>query len=387
MSLPVGGRHAASALACTTVGILPAALFSSLAPLIRGELGFDARWIGLGVAVFFTASALSSVPGGRLADSLGSRNALWLGVAVSAAALIGLAGLARDVWGLALFLAVGGVANAVTQPAANLALARGVPPRRRGLAFGFKQAAIPAGMALGGFAVPLVGLTLGWRWAFAGAAGLTLLAAALPRATSPSSVQTGGHRHRLSPIPTSLWLLTAGIGLGSAAANAMGAYLVASTIAAGWSPGPAGAVLGAGSVLGILARLTVGWISDRMTADHLRFVATMMVAGSFGFAALAYSRVPLLLAIGVAVSFAAGWGYNGLFLYAVVRLHPDTPAAATSVTQLGAFGGPVAGPPLFGVIATGWSYGTAWLTLAVISCLAAVFVHLGRRRITQERAG
>jgi hypothetical protein len=84
----------ASALVCTTVAVLPVALYGGLAPLVRAELGFDLRWIGAGAAVFFVTSAGGSVPGGRLADAIGSRRALLVGLAISAVALagIGLAG-------------------------------------------------------------------------------------------------------------------------------------------------------------------------------------------------------------------------------------------------------------------------------------------------------
>ncbi len=380
-----GGRHAAAALLCTTVGVLPAALFGGLAPLIREELTFAATWIGIGVAVFFATSSLASVHAGRLAERLGSQRALWLGVSLSATGLFGIGAIADSRASLFAFLAFAGFGNAVTQPAANLALARGVPSHRRGLAFGCKQAAIPTATALGGFAVPVVGLTFGWRPAFIGAALVALLSAALPVATARSPVTSDGSRPRLSPVPASLWLLTGGIALGTAAANAMAAYLVESSIAGGWSAAQAGVFLGVGSTMGILARLTVGWVTDRLTSGWLRVVATMMLIGSLGFGALAFLESPILLAVGVTLGFVAGWGYNGLFLFAVVRLHPEAPAAATGVTQMGAFGGPVVGPPLFGLIATTWSYGLAWLTMAILSALAWALVQLARRQIGRER--
>jgi MFS family permease len=379
-----GRRHAASALACTTVGILPVALFAGLAPLIRQDLVFDAWWIGFGVATAFAAAAVASLPGGRLADRIGSQRALWAGTSLSCVSLLGI-GLAHDRLVLGIFLAIGGVANAVTQPAANLALARGVQAGRRGLAFGFKQAAIPTATALGGFAVPLVGVPFGWRAAFVGSAVLAAVAATLPIPTH----LTVGHTRGAQPVfsaPRSLWLITGGLALATAAANAMAAYLVEAAITGGWDPGQAGLFLGIGSVLGITSRLSIGWVSDRMSSGWLRLVALLMLAGAVGFGSLAFLDTPVLLALGVTLGFAAGWGHNGLLIYAVVRLHPQAPAAATGVTQLGAFGGPVIGPPLFGVIAATWSYGIAWGTLAAMSAIAALFVQLGRRQVARERA-
>ena len=56
------------------------------------------------------------------------------------------------------------------------------------------------------------------------------------------------------------------------------------------------------------------------------------------------------------------------------------------MTQSGAFAGPVIGPPLFGVIAATWSYGLAWATVAGMSALAGLLVHLARRQVVRERA-
>src|SRR5699024_4816353 len=105
---------------------------------------------------------LASVHGGRLGEYLGSQRALWLGIGLSAVTLAGIAVFASGLPSLLLLLAIGGVGNAITQPAANLALARGVSATKRGLAFGFRQAAIPAASALGGFAVGLA-VSAGWR--------------------------------------------------------------------------------------------------------------------------------------------------------------------------------------------------------------------------------
>lgn len=364
------------------------ALFGGMAPLIREDLEFDAWWIGFGIAIAFIAAAAASVVSGRLADRLGSQRALLLGLLISAASLSGMAFVAHDRVTLSIFLALGGVSNAIIQPAANLALALGVPIGRQGFAFGIKQAAIPAAAGLGGFAVPVIGIPLGWRTAFIAGMVLALLTAVLPAPTRSVSRHTRS-KYQAFSVPRSLWLITAGVALASAAANAMTAYLVESAIAGGWEAGQAGLFLGAGSVLGIVSRLVVGWTSDKMTdkmtADRLRLVIAMMLAGAAGFASLAFIGSPVFLALGVSLGFAAGWGHNGLILYAITRLHPEAPAAATGVAQAGSFIGPVLGPPLFGVIATTWSYGAAWTTLGLLSATAGLLVILALRQIERER--
>lgn len=380
-----GSRHAASALVTTTVGVLPAFLFGGLAPLIRADVGFEARWVGIAVALYFGSSSLASYHAGRLAERLGSQHALWLGVGISTTVLLAI-GLAGDsLWRLCLLMSLGGLGNATIQPAANLALARGVGHGRQGLAFGFKQAAIPIASSIGGFAVPVLGVTLGWRAAYIGAAGLALVAALLPL-PDPVRGPRGRNGNRiLSPLPVSLLLLAGGIGLASAAANATSAYLVEAATVVGWSPGEAGTILGIGGLLGIVARIGVGWYADRMVGGRLRLVASMMAVGAFGYGLLVFLDEPRVLVAALPLAFAAGWGYNGLFLYSVVRLHPEAPAAATGVTQVGAFGGAVVGPAAFGLVADATSYTVGWMMLAVFSALAALLIVAARRRIFRER--
>ena len=74
-----------------------------------------------------------------------------------------------------------GLANAVTQPAINLFMADQVPLARQGLAFGIKQAAIPAAVLVSGLTLPLLALPLGWRPTFAICAAGALVVAVVVR--------------------------------------------------------------------------------------------------------------------------------------------------------------------------------------------------------------
>ncbi|MEL0195287.1 MAG: MFS transporter, partial [Acidimicrobiaceae bacterium] len=76
---------------------------------------------------------------------------------------------------LIAFLAIAGLCNAAAQTAVNLGLAQAGLPRL-GLAIAVKQSGMPAASMLSGLAVPAIALTLGWRWAFVGAATVALVA-------------------------------------------------------------------------------------------------------------------------------------------------------------------------------------------------------------------
>jgi MFS family permease len=159
----------------TMLGVLPVFLLGGLAVQVRDDLNLTEAGLGIATATFFAASALFSLPGGRLSERIGGERGLLVGAAGSLAALLGVATLAQSLLGLVTSMVVGGIGNGVTQPSANLALARRVRPGRQGVAFGIKQSAIPGATLLGGLAVPIVALTVGWRWAYGGGAAVAAL--------------------------------------------------------------------------------------------------------------------------------------------------------------------------------------------------------------------
>ena len=372
------------AVAVATAGVVPAFLTGGLAVQIRAELGFGEGALGLAVAVFFATSALASVVFGRVVERVGSSLGMRLAVAVSAASLLAVSALAGSWWGLVACLVLGGLGNSISHPATHLFLAREVPQGRQGLAFGVKQAAIPVATLLAGLAVPSVATTVGWRWAFAGAAALALCVALLV----PGGGEGGIRRvkdARAGDVPlTPLVLLALGIGLGSAAANPLGAFTVESAVAAGIEVGTAGLLLALGSAAGIAVRVLFGHVADKLKSGRLRIVAGMLGIGTVGFVLLASGVVPLLV-IGVVLAFAAGWGWPGLFNFAIVKTNPRAPAAATGITQTGASSGAAAGPLAFGFIVEGASFGTAWLLYGALALVAAVTILVGRHMLLRDR--
>jgi MFS family permease len=372
------------AVAVANTGVVPAFLTGGMAVQIRAEFGFGEGALGLAVAVFFATSALASVVFGRVVERMGSSLGMRLAAAVSAASLLAISVLAGSWWGLIACLVLGGLGNSISHPATHLFLAREVPQSRQGLAFGVKQAAIPVATLLAGLAVPSVATTVGWRWAFTGGAALALCVALF--------VPGGGEkgiRHvkeaRAGDVPLApLVLLALGIGLGSAAANPLGAFTVESAVASGIEVGMAGLLLALGSAAGIAVRVLFGHLADKLESGRLRIVAGMLGVGTVGFVLLASGVVPLLV-IGVVLAFAAGWGWPGLFNFAIVKTNPRAPAAATGITQTGASSGAAAGPLAFGFVVEGSSFGTAWLLYGALALVAAVTILIGRYMLLRGR--
>jgi predicted MFS family arabinose efflux permease len=132
-------------------------------------------------------------------------------------------------------------------------------------------------------------------------------------------------------------------------------------------------------------RVLFGRLADGMGGGRLLLVGGMLGAGVAGFVMLATGS-PALVVPGVLLAFAAGWGWPGLFNFAVVRSNPGAPAAATGVTQTGASGGAAVGPVLFGVVVEAAGYGTAWLVCGALALVALVAILAGRRTVLRGRA-
>ncbi|RLP93221.1 MFS transporter [Micromonospora sp. CV4] len=378
-------RASAGAVLTTVACVLPVFLLGGLAVQMGADLGFSPAGLGLAVAVYFGVSALASVPSGRLVERYGPALVARCGIVLAAGSMLAVAVLARSYPVLVALLALSAAANALGQLASNAALAQHVPTRRQGLSFGVKQAAIPVSTLLAGVAVPTIALTAGWRWAFVAAAGAALTTLpAVPRQL-PGRARRADAK-RAGRATAALVVIGVAATLAAAAANALGTFLVDSAAARGLSPGLAGLTLTLGSAVCVAARVGAGWLADRRTSGHVALIAAMLVVGAGGLGLLALTgTVPLV--VGVVLGFGLGWAWPGLVNFAVVRLHPQAPAAATSITQTGVYAGGCLGPLSLGPLAAHLGYPAMWTTAAVSMLLAAALMLVGSRLLTRIAAG
>jgi MFS family permease len=373
---------AAGAVAATVVAVLPVFLLGGLAVQVRPDLGLSPAGLGGLVSTYFAASALASIPVGWLVERYGPTRTTQGGVLLAAASMLLIAGPARSYREVLGALLAGGAANAMVQLGSNLSLARSVPPRRMGLSFGVKQAAIPVATLAAGVAVPAVGLTVGWRWAFAGAGVIAVIATvAVPRARSAHR-SSGRRDHDVAAV--GLWVMASAAALASGTANALGAFLVDSSVARGLGAGLAGGMLALASAVGVISRVLSGWLADRRSGGHLAVLAGMLAAGAVGLALLALPTGAALVA-GALLGFGFGWSWPGLLNFAVVRLNPSAPAAATSITQAGVYAGGALGPIGFGALADLSSYSVAWAAAAGLMVVAGGLLLVGRQVIVRTK--
>lgn len=372
-------RILAAVSVVVTVGVFPVFLTGGLGVQLREELGFGAATLGFAAAGFFGVAALTSRLMGWVVERIGARQGMRLAVICSALCLFGLSSVDSAPWMLAV-LWLAGVPTSLAQPASNLLIAQGIPVHRRGLGFGVKQSAIPAATLLAGVAVPAVALTIGWRWVFVFAgligAAAVFLVPKLPQAERSAGVPASSGA---STSPRgALWLLAIAGGLGSAAANALGAFVTVTAVDVGFTPAVAGLVLSLGSAFGLTIRLLAGVAADRRNPDLVRVITIMLFVGSLGYGLMAVD-VPLVFLVGVSIGFGAGWAWPGLLNFAVSKIAPDRVASATSFTQTGVYIGGSSGPLLFGLLAEHAGLTGAWLASGIAAVVAGGLLLFVRR--------
>jgi len=163
-------RAGIGAVTTTGASMLPVTLLGSLIVQIRSDIDISTVQLGTSVAIFSGVAALASIPGGRVVDRLGWIRSIWISSLLLAVPLLAIGVVAFEFWNVAVFCGFAGFGSAMVPPSANLAIIQSIPKLRHGVAFGVKQAAVPAGSVLAGFTVQAIGLTIGWRWAFVAAA-------------------------------------------------------------------------------------------------------------------------------------------------------------------------------------------------------------------------
>lgn len=406
----------AAAMVVTAVTNLSPLLSSGLAVQIQDDLDFDDAALGLTVGSFYLAGALGSVLSGRIVERVGPRAALRFTALATAGVLLATGAVAGSWAVLTGLVGLAGLANALAQPATNLYIARGVRPGRQGLAIGIQKSGIPAAALLGGLAVPTLGLTVGWSWAFVIGALLALAASAYvpavpsrpaaeprpaesgaaadasagqtaaneppkaglsdgSRTAGPSANATSGR----PDVPVRLLAaLATATGLAAAGSGSLSGFFVVSSVGSGVDEGLAGVLLGAGSLVGIAVRLVLGEMADRGAIGAWNTLTVMFLVAAASFGGLATGSEAVLIAV-LPFAFASAFAWPSLYHLAVVRANPSAPGAATGITMTGSYTGAVGGPLVFGLVADQASYGWAWgVTVVFMVAAAAVLTVVGR---------
>ena len=368
MKPPSPATALAATLAIQVYTSLAATAAAALAPVIAAGLGVPAQWVGGYVGIVYTGAAVASLLCGAFIARYG---AIRVSQACVVLCAIGIAGVAASPAGALVLVALSafvlGVGYGPITPASSHVLVRTTPPKRMSLVFSIKQTGVPVGAALAGALLPALALAAGWRVTLVAIAVLGAIVvvvaqairAALDvdrRADAPAAVAHAFANVRRVLAHRAIATLAYASFAYSAIQVSLTSFLVVHlTDVLGWSLVAAGFALSAATVGGVAGRIFWGAVSDRTGAPRRVLGVIGAISGSCAIATmLASPDWPLVATYAVVALFGAtAIGWNGVMLAEVARLSPPGEAGAvTGATGFITFGGVVAGPTLFGALAT-----------------------------------
>ncbi|MFF3861453.1 MFS transporter [Streptomyces sp. NPDC002209] len=362
-------------------------LLGALGPRLVDELDMSPVTLGLTTTIGFGTAALLSPAGGRIVDRVGPRRSLVALLLISAVALA-LIGAAPDTGLLLGAVALGGVPQALANPATNKAILAAVPSARRGAVTGMKQSGVQLGAFAAGLPLAALASGLGWRgavWTAAGAALLTGLWALRALPADPP-VAPGGSRTSLVPRGAVAWLAVFSLFLGCGIASVNTYLALFGARQLGLGPTAAAALVAVLGMTGIAGR--VGW-SKAARPGRAEWLPGWLACGALGAAVLLAAAVavgPLVWLGAVAVGVFAVSGNAVTMVLVMQRAAPGRAGQDSALTAAGFFAGFAAGPPLFGLLVSDDRYGTGWLLVAAEFAVAGAVAFVWAVRDRRERA-
>jgi MFS family permease len=366
-----------TAVVYTGVCLLPLALVSAQVLQLE-EIGFGVSRLGLAIAAYFGAAALTANPAGRLMGRIRPGRGLRIGGFLVVASCV-IAGTATVWWLIPVATAAGGVGNGIIQVASNLAIFDGVDRSRQGLGFGAKQASVPLATTLAGISLPVIALVFGWRWVFA-LAGILALVLALSAPDLAGRTGVARTEGRMGRIPPSLYLLALGGFAGAIGGNGLSLFVVPSAVDIGIAEAAAGAVLAVCSLLVVLVRVGAGWTVDRNQSIGFAEMAWMTGVGAIGAFVLFATSTPPLYLLAMPIALLGAWGWPGVIFFTVVHSYPEFPARASGLVLSSNLTGTVIGPLVVGSLAGRGNYPGAWLFVTIACAVATVAFTVSHRQ-------
>jgi MFS family permease len=316
-----------------------------LFPFLKAELGVGYIELGFALTVFGIVSGLTQAPIGYLADHIGARKVLLIGLTIGGLALIML-GMNLSYGSLIVCAALLGLANSVYHPCDYAILSTHMDEARMGRAFSIHTF---AGFLGGAVAPAIMAALVAWigglgaliaAGAVGPAAALLLIAVGIPDASSADRKQDGAAAPKQSIITPAIIMLTFFfmlLGLSNAGISNFGVVALMSGYGVTFSAANIAltAFLGA-SAAGVLAG---GYLADR-TAHHGRVAAACFGINAVIMLVIATTSLPA--AVLTAVMGLAG------FLGGVIA--PSRDMLVRNAAPPGAAG------RAFGIVSTGFNF-------------------------------
>jgi sugar phosphate permease len=358
------------------------------------ERGLTLVQAGILASTPLIAITLSLVAWGAVVDRIGERLSLSIGLAIVTVGGLA-AALSSSYIALGLSLLLAGVGAASTNSASGRLVVGWFPPHRRGTAMGIRQTAMPLGIGLAAFVVPVTADAQGLRAALlvptvVCAVATVVVTALVVDPLRPSRAEAEGSGQLANPYRG-----TARLGRIHVASMLLvipqitvWTYMLVWLIDdRGWSTTAAGALVGSTQLLGSAARIAVGWWSDRVGSrlGPMRIVAVTTVVTMLALGLLEDTALAVAIMIVAATVTVAS---NGLAFTAVAELGgPFWSGRAMGVHNTGQYLVAALVPPLVGALVTGSSYAVAFAAVAAFALIAIPIVPLRGERVDDSKIG
>ena len=373
-----------------SAGVIAQAAFSAIllglpaiAPAIQDRYELSLTQVGVVLAAINVGSLVTMLLWGIVADRIGERAVVAIGQTGTAAALVW-AAYASSFAELAGALSVAGALGAGVNAASGRAVMAWFGEEERGLALGIRQMATPLGGAVAAVALPTLNQQISLRAAFAALAA-ACFAAAVVGAILLRAEPSEDHSVLARPLrdPRVWRICTASSFYVATQISLLGFFVLFLHSHRGVSTGVAAGALAVTQILGGIARIALGRLSDRlrMRVVPLRWVALGLALTVGVTSALVDAPVWIVVAaLVVAGTFGLSW--NGLsFTAAAEAAGRARSGAAIGLQQTFLSAGAIVAPIAFATVVHHASWRVAFV-LAALSPLVgyALLSPLAERR-------
>jgi sugar phosphate permease len=312
------GTFAQSTFSAASVGL------SALGPVLRSHYHLSLGQVGIVLGAVSFGMLPTLLPWGLLADRIGERSVIALGLGSGGVAMMAIA-FTKSYAALLVLLVLFGALGSSINAASGRAVMGWFSQEQRGLALGIRQTAVPIGGAAAAIGLPWLAASGNPSHAFlalgAGALAGALLGVLLLR-EAPAHAEI-----ELSEVTSPLrelrnWLLATGSGLFVVAQIALTSYPVLFLHEhRGLTTHSAAFVLAAMNILGIGARIASGRWSDhvRSRVGPLRVLGLLIAAGTAAVALLVDAPLDVLVPV-LTVAGVLSLSWNGVAFTAAAEM-------------------------------------------------------------------
>lgn len=392
----------AVAVATQTAGSFVSQGIYILVPFWREAFGISLASASLAVTVMNGVQIVTMFTLGRAIDIHGERRIVGIAMLGMALAMACAASFANSLPALLLCIAFLGGTYAAVQPGGTRAIMRWFPPAKRGIATGFRQAAVPFGTMIAAALLPFMAVRYGWHAAAWLCAGVSVMGAALFWGLYREGGDVAAKTERPLPLAKlarevgqnpSFWpVLRLGIAM-SAFQFTLTAHVIG-FMADGLGLGlfAASSMFAATQLAGIPGRILLPWLSDRfrpgLRTQSFGLVSVIAAGAAAILAALPIGvPTPIILVVLVVLGiFGIGW--FPLYLLQIAESAPKGSIASTiafaSTICLGVM---AIGPYIFGLLVDHLGYGAAWFALIVPVVVTALPLTISSPRLPKAQIG